>query len=148
MLLRIFAKDRHRLDSARAFYARVFGWSLPDDGRCCWVINSDDDPRLECSGAGIPTIHVADLDAITAAALAAGGEVLVARIPLPGIGWMTYLADTEGNLLGVMQDDPQAAWPRTPAGPPVPTAPLPSPTAGVHLNQVTGVQGRLRSTTA
>jgi predicted enzyme related to lactoylglutathione lyase len=40
--LRIFARDP---DRARAFYAQVFGWSLPDDGqRRCWVITSGDDP--------------------------------------------------------------------------------------------------------
>ncbi|MET7400111.1 VOC family protein [Dactylosporangium sp. NPDC005572] len=121
--LLIFATDPDRV---RAFYAQVFGWSLPDDGqRHCWVITSEDDPRLGIDGpieiraehsgqVGIPTVHVADLSATTHAALTAGGEVLVPRIPLPGIGWLLYLADTEGNLVGVMQDDPQAASPPTP----------------------------------
>jgi predicted enzyme related to lactoylglutathione lyase len=118
----IFAADPYR---ARAFYAQVFGWSLPDGPWHGWLITPRDDPRLGIDGphptgvepageAFIPTVHVADLDATTAAALAAGGEVLVARIPLPGVGWLVYLADTEGNLIGVMQDDPDAVWP-TPA---------------------------------
>ncbi len=48
--LRIFARDP---DRARAFYARVFGWSLADDGRRrCWVITSGDDPRLGTDGPG------------------------------------------------------------------------------------------------
>jgi uncharacterized protein len=138
--LRIFARDP---DRARAFYAQVFAWSLPDDGRRrCWVITSGDDPRVGIDGPDptgtdhavnpgehavnpgevvIPTIHVADLDATTAAALAADGEVLVPRIPLLGVGWLIYLADTEGNLIGIMQDDPRATWPQpstkdTPAG--------------------------------
>jgi predicted enzyme related to lactoylglutathione lyase len=121
--LRIFANDP---DRARAFYARVFGWSLPEGKRCCWVITSGDDPRLGIDDSDeihdhhvgevvLPTIHVADLDATTAAALAAGGEVLVPRIPVPGTGWLVYLADTEGNLIGIMQDDPDAAWPQAPA---------------------------------
>jgi predicted enzyme related to lactoylglutathione lyase len=132
--LRIFATDP---DRARAFYARVFGWSLSDDGhRHCWVITTGDDPRLGIDGphpAGtdhtvnpgglfVPTIHVPDVDAATAEALAAGGDVLVPRIPLPGVGWLVYLADTEGNLIGIMQDDPHAAWPR---------APSPDPQAGM-----------------
>jgi predicted enzyme related to lactoylglutathione lyase len=121
--LRIFANDP---DRARAFYARVFGWSLPKGRRCCWVITSGDDPRLSIDDSDeihdhhvgevlLPTIHVANLDAATAAALAAGGEVLVPRIPVPGAGWLVYLADTEDNVIGIMQDDPDAAWPQAPA---------------------------------
>jgi predicted enzyme related to lactoylglutathione lyase len=120
--LRIFATDP---DRARAFYAKVFGWSLPDGRWYCSVITNGDDPRLGTDGpagfgadrsgeVNIPTVHVADLDATTAIALAAGAEVLVPRIPLPGVGWLVYLADTEGNLIGVMQDDPQAAWQQVP----------------------------------
>jgi predicted enzyme related to lactoylglutathione lyase len=121
----IFARDP---DRARAFYAEVFGWSLPGDGRrTCWVITSGDDRRLgvdgpaqpsgdPVGGLAIPTIHVADLDAATAAARAAGGEILVPRIPLSGVGWLVYLADTEGNIIGIMQDDPRAQWPHN-AGP-------------------------------
>lgn len=119
--LRIFAADP---DRARSFYARVFGWSLPDDGRG-WVITSADDPRLGIDDSGpaaappvaepyVPTVHIADLDAFTTAALAAGGEVLVPRIPLPRAGWLAYLTDTEGNVIGIMQDDPDAAWPTAP----------------------------------
>ncbi|GIH21465.1 VOC family protein [Rugosimonospora africana] len=130
--LRIFARDPAR---ARAFYAQIFGWSLPDDGWHCWVITPDDDPRLgidgphpmganhaagpgEAVGSGkliIPTIHVTDLDATATAATTAGGDVLVPRIPVPGIGWLIYLADTEGNVIGIMQDDPRAAWPPPPS---------------------------------
>jgi predicted enzyme related to lactoylglutathione lyase len=130
--LRIFVQDPER---ARAFYARVFGWSLPANGPICyWVITSGDDSRLGIDGpdqvcpghAGtvavptVPTVHVADLDATTAAALAAGGEVLVPRIPLPGVGWLVYLADTEGNVISIMQDDPSAAWPQAPTTTPRP----------------------------
>src|SRR5258708_1686923 len=113
----IFAADPGR---ARAFYAQVFGWSLPDaEHRHSWVITTRDDPRLGTddprspSRPSIPTVHVPDPDATTPAARAAGADLLVPRIPVPGLGWLAYLADTEGNLIGVMQDDPQADWPPT-----------------------------------
>ena len=123
--LRIFAKDPGR---ARAFYAQVFGWSLPGRHRCCWMVTSGDDPRLGVNDADeihghhpdedgvMATSHVVNLDATAAAALAAGGEILVPRIPLPGTGWLVYLADIEGNVIGLMQDDPAAAWPQTATG--------------------------------
>jgi uncharacterized protein len=121
--LLVFARDTAR---ARAFYAQVLGWSLPDDGRRnSWAITSDIDCRLGTDSPGttgadhaeepfIPTIHVPDVTAAAAAAVAAGGEVLVPRIPLPGVGWLVYLADTEGNVISIMQDDPEAAWPQPP----------------------------------
>jgi hypothetical protein len=121
--LLIFARDP---DRARAFYAQILGWALPDDRRRhCWVVTRDSDPRLgtdgpDTTGAGhaeepfIPTIHVPDVTATAAAAVAAGGEVLVPQIPLPGVGWLIYLADTEGNVIGIMQNDPEAAWPQPP----------------------------------
>jgi len=111
--LPIYARDPRR---AAAFYSEVFGWSLPADGdRRYWVITPDDDQRLgvdgdDIDGPFIPTVHVDDLDATTQAAVAAGGEILVPRMPLPSVGWLAYLADTEGNLIGIMQDDPYARW--------------------------------------
>ncbi len=110
--LRIHATDPER---ASAFYTTVFGWSLATgDGRRCWTITPSDDPRVRAAaGLTIPTVHVDDLDAVTRAAVAAGGEVLVAPIPLPGAGWLVCLADTEGNCIGVMRDDPDAHWPAT-----------------------------------
>ena len=111
--LRIDATDPER---ASAFYTKVFGWSLAtDEGRHCWIITPSDDPRVRAAAADegitIPAVHVDDLDAVTRAAVAAGGEVLVAPIPLPGTGWLVCLADTEGNFIGVMRDDPDAHWP-------------------------------------
>jgi len=110
--LLIFVADP---DRARAFYARVFGWALPERGSGSgWVVTTSDDPRLGIDGpdAGdtcIPTVHVVDLDETITAARAAGGDVLVPRLPVPGVGWVAYLADTEDNVLGVMQDDPLAS---------------------------------------
>jgi len=117
--LRIHTQDPRR---TAAFYAEVFGWSLPADrDRHCWVITPGDEQRLGIDGTGpvdadadgpfLPTVHVDNLDATIQAALAAGGEVLVPRIPVPSVGWLAYLADTAGNLIGIMQDDPHACWP-------------------------------------
>jgi predicted enzyme related to lactoylglutathione lyase len=111
--LRIYATDPAR---AAAFYTKVFGWSLATgDGRRCWIITPSDDARVRPAAADagitIPAVHVDDLDAVTRAAVAAGGEVLVAPVPVVGAGWLVCLADTEGNFIGVMRDDPDARWP-------------------------------------
>jgi hypothetical protein len=40
--------------------------------------------------------------------LAAGGTVALAKMPIPGIGWLAYCKDTEGNIFGMMQRDGSA----------------------------------------
>jgi predicted enzyme related to lactoylglutathione lyase len=29
-------------------------------------------------------------------------------MPIPGVGWLAYCKDTEGNIFGLMQADPKA----------------------------------------
>jgi hypothetical protein len=29
-------------------------------------------------------------------------------MPIPGVGWLAYAKDTEGNIFGMMQRDPAA----------------------------------------
>jgi predicted enzyme related to lactoylglutathione lyase len=41
--------------------------------------------------------------------IAAGGEVVVPRMTIPGIGHQAYCKDPEGNLFGIHQVDPSAA---------------------------------------
>ena len=38
----------------------------------------------------------------------AGGSITLPRMAVQGIGWVTYGKDTEGNLFGMMQEDPSA----------------------------------------
>ena len=37
-----------------------------------------------------------------------GATVAVPKMPVPGVGWLAYIKDTEGNIFGMMQNDPQA----------------------------------------
>jgi predicted enzyme related to lactoylglutathione lyase len=39
---------------------------------------------------------------------AAGGKVITPKMAVPGVGWMAYCLDTEGNQFGIMQSDPNA----------------------------------------
>ena len=34
--------------------------------------------------------------------------VALPKMPVPGVGWLAYVKDTEGNILGMMQSDPSA----------------------------------------
>jgi len=37
-----------------------------------------------------------------------GGKLAVPKMAVPGVGWLAYGKDTEGNILGFMQADPLA----------------------------------------
>ncbi|MEE9288612.1 MAG: hypothetical protein V3U69_03365 [Bacteroidota bacterium] len=38
----------------------------------------------------------------------AGGTIVVEKMPVPGVGWLVYCNDTEGNIFGMMQQDESA----------------------------------------
>ena len=37
-----------------------------------------------------------------------GGQIALPKMPIPGMGWLAYCKDTEGNIFGMMQGDPNA----------------------------------------
>jgi predicted enzyme related to lactoylglutathione lyase len=55
--------------------------------------------------AFVCTVDVADVDASLAKAIGLGGVLALAKMPVPGVGWLAYVKDTEGNILGMMQMD-------------------------------------------
>ncbi|HQY99188.1 MAG TPA: hypothetical protein PKV13_01165 [Propionicimonas sp.] len=54
------------------------------------------------------TIGVEDFDATAAKVLAAGGTVALPKSALASMAWQGYFIDTEGNVFGVHQPDPEA----------------------------------------
>jgi predicted enzyme related to lactoylglutathione lyase len=55
--------------------------------------------------AYVCTVDIADVDASTNTAVANGAQVVVPKMPIPGVGWLVYCKDTEGNIFGMMQSD-------------------------------------------
>lgn len=113
---------------AIAFYSAVFGWNFqPWEGPMeYWLIMTGDPntpgidgglmrrqgpapPRGSAVNAFVCTMSVEDLDATTALVIANGGDIALPKMPVPGIGWIGYFHDLDGNLIGAMQLDPQAA---------------------------------------
>jgi len=41
--------------------------------------------------------------------VAHGGQVLAPEMPVTGVGYLVYCQDTEDNIFGLMQADPNAA---------------------------------------
>ena len=109
-------------DRAGAFYHAVFGWTVrkwePVD---YWTMTTGDDPGPGAEGALTPRgaesegvlvyVGVDDIERAIAAVVAAGGTSLGEKMPIPTIGWMARVRDTEGNLIGLFQDDATVAAP-------------------------------------
>ena len=43
-----------------------------------------------------------------AKATSLGAVIAVPKMPIPGVGWLAYAKDPEGNIFGMMQPDPAA----------------------------------------
>ena len=58
--------------------------------------------------AFINTIKVESVDAAVAKITANGGAIALPKMPIPGMGWLAYGKDVDGNIFGVMTDDTTA----------------------------------------
>jgi predicted enzyme related to lactoylglutathione lyase len=107
-------------ERAAAFYGKVFGWKFdkwagPTE---YWMVTTGTDGTPGINGgmmrkpAGIAsttnTIGVDSVDGAVEAVLKAGGKNIMPKTPIPTVGYFAYCEDTEGNLFGVMQADPNA----------------------------------------
>jgi uncharacterized protein len=111
------AKDPER---AVKFYSNVFGWKVEKWAGPAeyWLIQSGEegepgiDGAIMASGEHAPatvnTISVTNVDEAVAKIVEQGGQVIMPKGAVPGIGWMAYCLDTEGVQFGLMQMDPEA----------------------------------------
>lgn len=104
---------------AIAFYQTVFGWKFePWSGPMeYWTVKTGDGQpgidgglmkRMHPEQPCVNTMDVEDLDAVVAVIEGAGGQCVVPKMPIPGIGWLAYFKDLDGHIFGVMQADPEA----------------------------------------
>lgn len=125
---RIVHFEIHADDPARAvnFYTNLFGWTITkwDGPADYWMIVTGPEGTPGINGgllkrnqplggsdgvvAYVCTADVDDLDRSIARGLELGASVAVPRMPIPGVGWLAYMKDTEGNVFGMMQPDPAA----------------------------------------
>ena len=106
-------------ERAAKFYENVFGWKIkkwegPID---YWLVMTGEKDKPGIDGGimkridhetTIVTIDVSDVDEFAKKVQEAGGKVAKPKEAVPGVGYFVYCADTEGNLFGIMQEDPNA----------------------------------------
>ncbi len=107
------------VERAQAFYGELFGWqfSNPPGYDDYWVVDVGED-----AGHGIammarqnadhgPTNYfgVESVDDGLARVERLGGQVLMPKSPVPGMGWFAQCRDSEGNVFALWQEDTSAA---------------------------------------
>lgn len=102
------------------FYQTIFQWDVqkwtgPED---YWLVTtgSDEEPgidgaimhRRDPSERTVNTINVKSADEILEKIEASGGTVIQPKSAVPGVGYMAYCQDPQGNTFGIMEEDPNA----------------------------------------
>lgn len=121
---RVIHFELHAEQPERAirFYSHVFGWTFQkwDGPFDYWTITTGPAEKQGINGgmiqrvganpvggqpvnAYVCTVDVEALDQFVKRSLDAGGSLAVAKFPIEGIGWMAYIQDTEGNLVGLIE---------------------------------------------
>ncbi|MCK4271602.1 VOC family protein [bacterium] len=108
---------------AISFYRDLFGWEIVKAQEMdYWLVNTvpvDEQgrplepginggmmKRVAPQQAPVNYISVGSVDEYLQRAESLGGTVIMPKTAIPHMGWFAHLADTEGNVLGVFQEDP------------------------------------------
>jgi hypothetical protein len=119
----------HAADPKRAirFYEQLAGWKFTkwDGPADYWLITTGPDASPGINGglvvrrggppadgaavnAHVCTIDIASVDDALRRVTDLGGQIALPKMAVPGVGWLAYAKDTEGNIFGMMQADPAA----------------------------------------
>ena len=117
------------MDRAKTFYGNVFDWKFEDwseyAGMPYFGVTTGDNQELGINGAlmqrqsapptpgqavnsAVCTMGVENYDETAAKILENGGQIAMPKYALPGMAWQGYFIDTENNIFGLHQPDPNA----------------------------------------
>lgn len=106
------------------FYSALLEWTFEAWGPpgVYWLIKTGEDGERGINGGLVPrrglapqlgqpvnayvcTVEVSAIDAYIERAVRLGGRVALPKMAVPGVGWLVYVHDPEGNLFGMLQND-------------------------------------------
>jgi predicted enzyme related to lactoylglutathione lyase len=98
-------------EKSMAFYQNVFGWEFSQFGdQAYWLCKTGegepgiDGGLMKRQHRGQPvanTIVVDSVDEYCEKIAAAGGQIVVPKMPIGDIGFLAYFTDPDGNIFGV-----------------------------------------------
>lgn len=114
------------IERAKKFYGPIFGWEMEDypmpDGstytgiRTVAVDETTRQPlekgaingglmlRTTRLAAPVLAVNVSSVDQYVEKIVIAGGSVVKPKVEIGGMGYYAYVADTEGNVIGLWED--------------------------------------------
>ncbi len=115
-----FEIDAEKPERAISFYEKVFGWKVEKwEGPVeYWLITTgkEDEPGIDGGlskrSGSVPstvnTVDVASVDDFVKKVEQNGGTIVSPKHAVPGVGYMVYFKDPEGNVFGMMERDEAA----------------------------------------
>ena len=102
-----------------SFYEKIFQWKFSkwEGPMEYWMIETgpEDQPGIngglakrERDDRVVNTIDVKDIDSVLEDVKKQGGTVITEKAAIPGVGWFAQFKDPQGNVFGLMHDDPAA----------------------------------------
>lgn len=97
------------------FYQDTFGWAIQRFGgpQDYWLVTTGEDTERGINGGMLArsdqcghvtnTIGVENLDAMVERVRKSGGRIVAPKVEIPGVGYLAYAVDTEGNRFGMIQ---------------------------------------------
>lgn len=101
------------------FFREVFGWQFQRFGEEeYWSAITGDEKTPGINGGImkkrdpnqpiVNSIEVLNLDEMVEKIMNSGGKLVVPKMPIPGVGWLAYFTDPDGNIHGIFQNDSTA----------------------------------------
>ncbi|MFX1438292.1 MAG: VOC family protein [Promethearchaeota archaeon] len=102
---------------AKIFYEKVFKWKIEkwEGPLDYWIITAGDEDEVGINGGLQKREHKDDkitnyigvdsVNNLVKKIKENGGKILREKSPIPGVGYYAFFEDTEGNRLGIMEED-------------------------------------------
>jgi predicted enzyme related to lactoylglutathione lyase len=103
------------INKSKSFYEKVFGWKMEKfPGPTDYMLIDTGDPSTPGINGGlggaanefkatVNTVDVDDIDAILKLVVSQGGEIIMPKDVIPGVGFLAYIREPGGGVLGVIQ---------------------------------------------
>jgi uncharacterized protein len=116
------------IDGARRFYGELFGWNISAHGQWNFIAPAGEaqhfgtmiqhEPAEKIPPHWLPYLTVTDLEAAIAKVPAAGGKILVPKMPAGTTGHFSYVSDPQGAVFALWQYADSPGKPELDAAPP------------------------------
>lgn len=106
------------MERARKFYSELFGWKIEKvpGPMEYWMITPHDEkavrggmmPKQQPEHTITDYFAVPSIDEYLGKVQNLGGQVVVPKMPVPGMGYFAYCVDTEKNVFAIWETNPEA----------------------------------------